>query len=359
MTQNYYHILGLAPSASASEIKAAYKRLALKYHPDRNPLNDRAEEQFKRVNEAYQILSDPRRKATYDLKRQYEKNYHQSQAYSNPRYHYTRPPAGMQERHYHQRPQRHSHFSKKDRLIALGLIVLLVLLLATIKLSWDAFASQRAYQRGQQAETQKHWAEAEAFFTEVLDHDEDQEEARLKRARLRLHHLNDPQGAVTDVSWLLEESEAPSAELWQTRAQAFLQLKNYRQALQDLNHSIELKSSGTAAYFDRGVARLHLEEDLPLAVKDLSVFLENPSPGRSLADAWLYRSFAQFKLKRLDLAKNDVAKALELDPLNARAYYVQAQVLKARKDIPGAYKAFKRAADLGFSEAEMEADRLQ
>ncbi|WP_066507634.1 tetratricopeptide repeat protein [Rufibacter sp. DG15C] len=359
MTKNYYHILGIAPNASGPEIKAAYKRLALKYHPDRNPLNDRAEEQFKLVNEAYQTLSDPRRKTSYDLKRQYEKNYGQTQAYSNPRYHYTRQPAGFQERHYRQRPKKHSHFSKKDRLITLGIIALVVVLLATIKLTWDSFAGQRAYQQGIQAEAQKHWAEAEVAFTTVLEYDADQADVRLKRARMRLQKLQDAQGAVADYSVLLDRGSNPNPQLWQERANAFLQLKKYPQALHDLDRSVKLGAENTSVYFDRGVARLHLEEDLPLAVKDLSLFLEKPSQDRKLADAWLYRGFAYFKLDKLNLAKKDVAKAIELDSLNARAHYLQAQVLKAQKNVSGAYQSFKKAADLGFSEAAMEADRLQ
>lgn len=64
--QNYYQILGLPQTASAAQIRAAFKRLAMQYHPDRNPNNPMAEDIFKRVNEAYHILSDPLKKARYD-----------------------------------------------------------------------------------------------------------------------------------------------------------------------------------------------------------------------------------------------------------------------------------------------------
>lgn len=64
--QDYYHILNLPQTASAAQIRAAFKRLAMQYHPDRNPGNPMAEEIFKQVNEAYHILSDPLKKARYD-----------------------------------------------------------------------------------------------------------------------------------------------------------------------------------------------------------------------------------------------------------------------------------------------------
>ena len=64
--KDYYKILGVSRSASADEIKSAYRKLAMQYHPDRNPGDKQAEERFKEMNEAYQVLSDPQKRARYD-----------------------------------------------------------------------------------------------------------------------------------------------------------------------------------------------------------------------------------------------------------------------------------------------------
>ena len=63
---NPYEVLGVSKNASADEIKSAYRRLAKKYHPDANPNNKAAEEKFKEINAAYEILSDAQKKANFD-----------------------------------------------------------------------------------------------------------------------------------------------------------------------------------------------------------------------------------------------------------------------------------------------------
>lgn len=64
--KDYYKILGVERSASADAIRKAYRKLAMKYHPDQNPGNKAAEERFKEINEAYQVLSDDQKRARYD-----------------------------------------------------------------------------------------------------------------------------------------------------------------------------------------------------------------------------------------------------------------------------------------------------
>src|SRR5215467_1307135 len=64
--RDYYEILGVAKGANADEIKKAYRKVAMQFHPDRNPGDKSAEEKFKEAAEAYEVLSDADKRAQYD-----------------------------------------------------------------------------------------------------------------------------------------------------------------------------------------------------------------------------------------------------------------------------------------------------
>ncbi|MDW8093574.1 MAG: J domain-containing protein [Caldimicrobium sp.] len=85
MPKDYYAILGIPRNATQEEIKKAYRRLAMKYHPDRNKGNKEAEEKFKEINEAYAVLSDPEKRKLYDMygSAEFERRYTQEDIFKN------------------------------------------------------------------------------------------------------------------------------------------------------------------------------------------------------------------------------------------------------------------------------------
>ncbi|AFY78654.1 DnaJ-class molecular chaperone with C-terminal Zn finger domain [Pleurocapsa sp. PCC 7327] len=80
--KDYYATLGVSKNASTEEIKKAFRRLAVKYHPDRNPGDKKAEERFKEISEAYEVLSDPNKRQKYDQFGRYWKQAEQAGGWS-------------------------------------------------------------------------------------------------------------------------------------------------------------------------------------------------------------------------------------------------------------------------------------
>jgi len=101
---NYYHILGLNENATSDEIKRAFKKLAVQYHPDKHPGRLEMEEKFKEINEAHQVLSDPYEKSRFDLKLKYQQ--------------FTPPEPTFQSAYprsnYHRRYTRHRYYGRVD-----------------------------------------------------------------------------------------------------------------------------------------------------------------------------------------------------------------------------------------------------
>lgn len=85
MTNDYYGTLGVGRNATPEEIKKAYRKLALKYHPDKNPGDKKAEETFKEITEAYAVLSDPEKRKQYDQfgKAGFEQRFSQEDIFRN------------------------------------------------------------------------------------------------------------------------------------------------------------------------------------------------------------------------------------------------------------------------------------
>lgn len=90
--KDLYAILGVSKTASQEEIKKAYRALAFKYHPDRNPGDKSAEEKFKEINDAYDVLGDEAKRKQYDMQGSYQANQGFSQGPQNQQSAYQRDP---------------------------------------------------------------------------------------------------------------------------------------------------------------------------------------------------------------------------------------------------------------------------
>ncbi|GAB4245791.1 MAG: hypothetical protein Tsb0034_24490 [Ekhidna sp.] len=136
---NYYHVLGLTENATPDEIKSAFKKLAVKYHPDKHPGRSDMEEKFKEINQAHQILSDPYEKARFDLKLKYQQfSQHQERPFASPNRSY-RPDPRYYRKYY--RPKVDYRKNAIATAYAFGITFLIATLVMTgvwVKKSYDS-----------------------------------------------------------------------------------------------------------------------------------------------------------------------------------------------------------------------------
>jgi curved DNA-binding protein CbpA len=117
--QDYYQVLGIAPTATSGQIKLAYRRLALKYHPDRNPEDNMAEKRFVEIAEAYEILSNPIKRRKYDNGIALDIDEEPQGRYQQPR----RPPPHF---YYNVKPEKKT-YSRRDYFLATVAVIVMIL----------------------------------------------------------------------------------------------------------------------------------------------------------------------------------------------------------------------------------------
>jgi curved DNA-binding protein CbpA len=256
---DYYQILGISRKAGIQEIKTAFKKLALQYHPDKNAGSKIAEEKFKQINEAYQVLSDTNDKFMYDLKLNGLYTYSSSaepaqqttysQTYSQE---YTRP--------YSQPTYRYDPAVTRKAYI-IGTLIMLVM--AIIAYSLYTFMNHRS----------AHTKYAEALFyidrsqthkaldklDEALYFDDTYAEAYLKRGQLQLEIGRNSIQAYSDFDKAIRYAESPVPEMYFFRALSLFKMGEYHRVIEDCTQALQEKSLKGPAFFLQAAAKKSLQ----------------------------------------------------------------------------------------------------
>ncbi|GAB3542411.1 hypothetical protein GCM10027443_43210 [Pontibacter brevis] len=358
MEYNLYNVLGISPGASAKEVKGAYKRLALKYHPDKNPGNARAEELFKLVNSAYQTLSNPSKRARYDMRLQFQRQQQRTvvqhqQQYYDPRYTQTRQPAGVSERHYRNIRRDDKRFSRKDWYITFGFVAGLLFFSLLLKVTMDHITGEDKYKTALTYMEDGKYSSAHRLLSDAIRFMPENAAAYEARAKIELNVFDNYSSALHDLNRAIALREKPSAQVYYMRGRSHQQLKQYEQAEKDLTMALELNDKLWGAYLARGEVRLFYLKEYEPAVADFSLYLNNSSEGADVVSALTYRGFGYYKLGNYKLSEQDYRAALALDKGNGRAYYLLGRTeLEQQSD--SACMHLYQAYQLGYTGALLE-----
>jgi curved DNA-binding protein CbpA len=256
---DYYEILGISRQADNKDIKTAYKKLALQYHPDKNPDDPYAEENFKKINEAYHVLVDDRKKYLYDLSlqgtdhRQYVSNYSSYSYTQQPTSQYYRHTAHSQARYTHKRTQQ---YSKAYIRRAYTLSILGFLMLGLISYAIDSVANyyhaRWRYEEGLAFMKTQEYNLAFAKFNESIYFDKKYAEPYYERGQILLTVWKGYEKARDDFSTAIRLSPNPPASLYLKRGYCHFQLGEYEAAIVDFSRITADKQLDKEALFFRG-----------------------------------------------------------------------------------------------------------
>ncbi|GAB3301457.1 J domain-containing protein [Hymenobacter tenuis] len=375
MSQNHYQVLGVSAAATAREIKQAYKRLAVQYHPDKHGGSALHEELFKAVAAAYRVLSDPGRRAQYDfqlqvavrraaeVRRQQEFRQQGQRVYGVPmpppaplR---TRRPAGSHERHYRTIPRQRARFTRRDfQLIAV--IVLTMLLFGwVVKLGLDRMAASRAYQSGLGAYARREWSAAHSFFSEAIRLRSGYTQAFWRRGEVEELGYQRPQAAVTDYIDALAKTALPKqrANLLVRIGLCYQAMQRPELAQQAVQQALVLDSTQAQARLLKGETLLFSNQYAP-AHREFEAGLRHARafPSFIIARLLLYRGLVNFKEQDYRAARADYWQVLAIYPNQARVYFLLGRVAQQEGSRQEACEFFRRAVVQGYRFAEAARD---
>lgn len=371
MSQNHYQVLGVASNAPAADIKRAYRRLAVRYHPDKHGGDVRFEEQFKAVAVAYGVLGDPGRRATYDFQqtqtaRRAEEIRRQQQHRPATQHVYgvpmppptplrTRRPAGSAERHYQRMPTRRGRFNRRDWVITLGLLLGIALFIVAVKVTMDRVTATSRYQDGLRAYADGEWTTAYSFLEESLHFRPDYAPARRRHGELEQLLNHDARAARADFRAALQQPQSRrlTADVLYRLGRCETELGQPAAAERSFSRALLLDSSRSAAYLVRGEARLLDLHQPALALTDLTSGLALGRPPGA-APPWhfvLVRGLALSALGRYAEARTEYLRVLQARPRDGRTHFLLGRLAARTGDTPAACEFYRQALLLGYEYA--------
>ncbi|ELR69309.1 Chaperone protein DnaJ [Fulvivirga imtechensis AK7] len=406
---DYYKILGITRNADHEIIKAAYKKLALKYHPDRNPNNKDAEECFKLINEAHQVLSNAHKKAQYDLILNY--SYQSYEATQRTRTSSQHPPRRRSERSVYDRygkqpwgyapnyktapPYKIDKNYYKVQLFTLTAVcIVAILITGLIKINLY-LEEQRALEL--KAKNDQILAQAQLLYDNskyrqafdmitglIRDNPIESVYAVKKEAMLAglydqtiaLYKHADYQSAVLNLEVLRDYQRPMSLNTWRMIADCNYQLKNYRQAIHALDYifirdknNIELATTIGNIYYDHlgniskaleyynEAKRMFKDQQSSTYGKAFELVMSVKNTPPIYYELFFKRAEINMADKNFEEAITDYNWAIFLRPDSAGAYYYRGNCKQKTGKISSACRDWKNAADLGHKEAKQLALR--
>jgi curved DNA-binding protein CbpA len=352
MEFNFYQILGVSTTASEEEIKTAYRNLAKKYHPDKHGSNEFYEEHFKKINSAYQTLSNKEKRSRYDLKLIYRATSVNQTTFRNrtpnPNFRKTSYTGSHKSKEYYRKTQKKEREKKKIYILTAITLVCMIAFCIYFYNFMNEYSAGLALKKGITQEINKNYYQALEHYSEALEYNNEYTEAYQKRAELRSRIYNDYKGAFNDYNKAIRTSDKKNWSLYFSRALCNIKLKKYEEAILDLNEATELKPAYDSLYFYLAeIYNYHLYK-YRHAIRDYRQVLVLNS---EFEEAYFGKAICHQYLGELDQSIADFNKVIKFEPGSGRTYYYRGYSYLGLNDTTAACKDWKQGIKLGFYES--------
>lgn len=354
MAETYYQILGVGVKASAEEIRSAYKKLALIHHPDRNQGSRFHEEKFKQILEAYQTLSDPKRRDQYDVKLFYKVMTRGNTPPPDPLYRgvpktrrekereeYVKRRSAREAYREYSGPPRRERVTAQSfalTLLVLGTVVMILLWLGDFMNHWTA--KKRL---------------AEGSYALALELDPEYGEAYFARYRHRKTLHANPRLLLQDLNLAIRFTDQPEYPMFLERAGIYFEMDSIRNSIADYLKAKTINPKCDTAFFALGELYAY--------------YLNNPRKALSYYDSTLVlvpasfrasygKAYMLFRLKRFSPAIQQFNRSFELNPNDPSLFFYRGSSKLALGDTVGACADLDQSLTMGIEDAKPLVDRF-
>lgn len=342
---DYYEVLGVPYGATQSQIKAAYRKLALRYHPDKNPGDKSAEENFKHIAEAYRVLSTTHTQNTYFTR--------PSPSQTPPETPKSRDPYFKRNSAYQRPAPQPVTYSKKTKLMVSLFTGFLLVLVIVIPWSLQVYTSIHNYDEGKLLYEQGRWFDSmnrlEWAYRRLGARN--LETARLL-TRLTTENIHQYSKAISYATNGLRHSRSAddSAYFFFKMGISYKNLSKYDEADKSLQAALISKPEWDSAYYHLGEMSTFVRHDYDGGVR---YFTNAISVNPDFADCYMGRGYCHYQRKKYELAVLDFNSFLRYSTIDrGTGFYLRGMALleSGRPDL--ACQDFQEAARLGSKGGE-------
>ncbi len=382
MTENYYQVLGISYDTSEEEIKQVYRRLAKQYHPDVNQGDTVKEEQFKRISEAYDTLSDKDKRSSYDfwlllqLSEENDDTDHSSNTWQYqesiwPRY-----------KSYKKEPVTYSKRTYVTATVIVSLVFLCIFLIPVFLVKYSSvFHYEKAVESYKQG---NYYAALNSLDHAILEFGERTPEACLLTSVILMDEYSQFNEAINYAEIGIDHTDSPSeqAKLLYLKGKALKENGAYRLAIEALTQALKLwpgadanrgamditKAKNKADQFEPIIISQLSREKMLYAIGEIYAFFQNDYTraiehfnelivrGKEMPEAYYGRGYCYYKLQKNTEAVADLSVYMKQIPTHGMAYYFRGRAQWQLGQQEAACHDFQQAQALGTTEGrEMQA----